>query len=67
MTHTPDKGALVIDVARMRMGRVMGTVGPYLQLRPPEGGCEWDADPARVRPVESGDLYSTRAHDEDSA
>ncbi|MFE0101128.1 hypothetical protein [Streptomyces sp. NPDC059009] len=27
----------------------MGHIGPYVQLRPPGGGREWDADPARVR------------------
>lgn len=43
------RGALVVDTGTGRTGRVMGSVGPYLQLRPPGGGREWDADPARVR------------------
>ncbi|MGW5733370.1 MULTISPECIES: hypothetical protein [Streptomyces] len=36
-------------MGRQRLGRVMGHEGPYLQLRPPGGGREWDADPADVR------------------
>ncbi|MFF9899326.1 hypothetical protein [Streptomyces longispororuber] len=43
---------LVVDTERARTGRVMGRVGGYLQLRPPGGGREWDADPARVRPAD---------------
>ncbi|WSN69495.1 hypothetical protein OG467_37615 [Streptomyces sp. NBC_01361] len=44
-------GALVVDTRNDRLGRVMGRTGPYLQLRPPGGGREWDADPAHVRPA----------------
>ncbi|MGW6058066.1 hypothetical protein [Streptomyces sp. NPDC055189] len=42
-------GVLVIDLRRQRLGRVMAHEGPYLQLRPPGGGREWDADRDRVR------------------
>ncbi|MGW6054449.1 hypothetical protein [Streptomyces sp. NPDC055189] len=42
---------LVIDTRRMRLGRVMGHEGPYVQLRPPGGGREWDARPEDVRPA----------------
>ncbi|TGB13294.1 hypothetical protein [Streptomyces sp. MZ04] len=42
-------GALVVDVARMKLGRLMGHEGPRLRLRPPAGGREWEADPDRVR------------------
>ncbi|MEU0214328.1 hypothetical protein ABZ281_04115 [Streptomyces sp. NPDC006265] len=40
---------LAIDTARDKIGYVMGHEGPYLQLRPPGGGVEWDADPKKVR------------------
>ncbi|MET9809034.1 hypothetical protein [Streptomyces halstedii] len=43
------EGALVVDTQRDRLGYVMGHEGPYVQLRPVTGGCEWDADPDRVR------------------
>ena len=43
------RGALVVDTETGRTGRVMGSEGPYLQLRPPGGGREWDTDPARVQ------------------
>ncbi|MEV1063033.1 hypothetical protein [Streptomyces sp. NPDC050263] len=40
---TPQVGDLVWDTSARRIGRVMGHVGPYVQLRPPGGGREWDA------------------------
>ncbi|MFE0132048.1 hypothetical protein ACFWY6_10795 [Streptomyces sp. NPDC059037] len=48
-------GTLVVDTNRMRLGRLMGHEGPYVQLRPPGGGREWDAKPENVR----------RAHDDE--
>ncbi|MEU1144020.1 hypothetical protein ACFYO9_13600 [Streptomyces sp. NPDC005863] len=42
-------GALVVDSTRQRLGRVMGHEGPYIQLRPPGGGREWDVRPESVR------------------
>ncbi|MGY4740580.1 hypothetical protein [Streptomyces sp. ATMOS53] len=42
---------IVVDEHTARVGEVMGSVGPYVQLRPLGGGREWDADPARVRPA----------------
>ncbi|MET9534320.1 MULTISPECIES: hypothetical protein [unclassified Streptomyces] len=38
----------------------MGHEGPWLQLRPLGGGREWDADPARVRPVGPAELLQAR-------
>ncbi|WP_329273400.1 hypothetical protein [Streptomyces sp. NBC_01451] len=41
---------LVIDTEHSdKIGYVMGHVGPYIQLRPPGGGTEWDASPDRLR------------------
>jgi hypothetical protein len=42
---------LVYDSGTGSLGYVMGHEGPYVQLRPPGGGREWDADPACVRPA----------------
>ncbi len=39
----PEIGDLVFDGATCRIGQVMGHEGPYWQLRPAGGGCEWDA------------------------
>ncbi|WP_405914425.1 hypothetical protein OG760_31620 [Streptomyces sp. NBC_00963] len=47
-------------MASNRVGIVMGHEGPYLQLRPLGGGREWDADPARVRPVGPAELLKAR-------
>lgn len=51
MSARCEVGALVVDTARNDLGYVMGCVGPYVQLRPPGGGREWDADPEAVRPA----------------
>nr|WP_127356850.1 hypothetical protein [Actinacidiphila soli] len=54
-TTAPDVGDLALDTARDRVGVVMGHEGPYVQLRPPDGGREWDADPEKVRPADVTD------------
>lgn len=54
----PAVGAAVHDSVRDRVGRVMGHVGPYIQLRPLSGGREWDADPDRLRPLSPAELLS---------
>ncbi|KRV47254.1 hypothetical protein AQ490_07190 [Wenjunlia vitaminophila] len=48
MTEIPAVGETVHDTEHDRIGVVMGHVGPHVQLRPIGGGCEWDADPARL-------------------
>ncbi|MFG2589998.1 hypothetical protein [Streptomyces sp. NPDC048438] len=53
-------GAVVHDDGSGRVGLVMGHEGPYLQLRPLGGGREWDADPARLRPLGPPELLSAR-------
>jgi hypothetical protein len=53
--------SLVVDMARNdKIGYVMGKVGPYLQLRPPGGGLEWDADPEKVRPATGTEALRAR-------
>jgi hypothetical protein len=52
MTDTLHTGNLVKDTkADDRIGRVMGFVGGRVQLRPPGGGMEWDAEAENLRPV----------------
>lgn len=58
-THTVD--ALVVDTGHGdRIGYVKGHVGPYVQLRPPGGGLEWDADPEKVRPATDTEVLRAR-------
>ncbi|MEU9570913.1 hypothetical protein AB0D62_13635 [Streptomyces massasporeus] len=53
--------SLAVDMARGdKIGYVMGHVGPYVQLRPPGGGMEWDADPERVRPATDTEALRAR-------
>ncbi|MEU6676704.1 hypothetical protein [Streptomyces sp. NPDC046925] len=48
---------------RQRLGRVMGHEGPYLQLRPPGGGREWDADPVQVREAKGDEILRASVHE----
>ncbi|UGY95325.1 hypothetical protein [Streptomyces gobiensis] len=45
----PSIGAYAVDTRTDRVGQVMGHEGPYVQLRPPGGGREWDCPPDRLR------------------
>jgi hypothetical protein len=56
-------GTLAVDTRRDEVGEVRGHVGPYVQLRPVEGGCEWDARPEDVRPVSAAESLSRRVSD----
>ncbi|MGW6456399.1 hypothetical protein ACWF94_10800 [Streptomyces sp. NPDC055078] len=51
-------GAVVRDSAVGRVGRVMGDVGGRVQLRPLNGGVEWDALPERLSPAAQSDAMS---------
>ncbi|GAA2645533.1 hypothetical protein GCM10010307_50330 [Streptomyces vastus] len=48
-TYEPRLGDTVEDTGTGKIGRVMGFVGPYVQLRPVGGGREWDARPDNLR------------------
>ncbi|WP_200305744.1 hypothetical protein [Streptomyces adelaidensis] len=54
----PSLGDIVKDTKRDRIGRVMGHEGPYVQLRPPGGGREWDAKPEHIRQATPGEALS---------
>nr|WP_205018136.1 hypothetical protein [Streptomyces sp. HB132] len=56
----PEPGTFAVDGRDGRVGRVMGRVGPYLQLRPPGGGAEWDCPPEAVRPAPPGLVLRAR-------
>ncbi|MEU1327767.1 hypothetical protein OHB31_00170 [Streptomyces microflavus] len=56
----PRVGTAVRDVGSGRVGLVMGHEGPCLRLRPLGGGREWDAGPARLRPLGPAELLSAR-------
>ncbi|MFE4830148.1 hypothetical protein [Streptomyces sp. NPDC056672] len=56
-TASPDADALVVDRRNGKVSVVMGHVGPYVQLRPPRGGREWDVPPEDVRtPTQAEEL-----------
>jgi hypothetical protein len=55
--NLPDTGALKVDKRTGRIGRVMGSEGPYVQLRPIKGGQEWDVPPDELRePTQAEEL-----------
>jgi hypothetical protein len=55
-----EAGTLARDTRRNKVGRVMGHLGPYVQLRPPSGGREWDAKPEDVQPISASESLSAR-------
>lgn len=48
-TRQLSPGTSMVDERTGDIGLVMGSVGPYLQLRPPQGGKEWDVPPDALR------------------
>jgi hypothetical protein len=59
MTDALHIGDLVKDAkADGRVGRVMGFVGGRVQLRPPGGGIEWDAQAENLTPVTPAEALS---------
>ncbi|MBU7596406.1 hypothetical protein JGS22_001805 [Streptomyces sp. P38-E01] len=51
-------GEVVRDIARERVGRVVGREGSYVQLRPLGGGREWDAEPRELRAMSQTEVLS---------
>ncbi|AXK35499.1 hypothetical protein DVA86_25450 [Streptomyces armeniacus] len=43
------EGTWLIDRRLDKLGRLMATDGPYVLLRPPRGGREWECPPDEVR------------------
>ncbi|MEU1087279.1 hypothetical protein ACFYPN_25520 [Streptomyces sp. NPDC005576] len=56
----PERGSFAVDVRTGKVGRVMGQVGPNIQLRPPGGGLEWDCPPEAVQPASPGVVLRAR-------
>ncbi|MFF5333727.1 hypothetical protein [Streptomyces sp. NPDC013181] len=56
----PVRGSFAVDGRDGRVGRVMGRVGPSVQLRPPGGGVEWDCPLDQVRPATPADVLRAR-------
>ncbi|MGV9427850.1 hypothetical protein ACWDO7_26610 [Streptomyces sp. NPDC003656] len=56
--NVPDVGDLAYDEDAHKVGVVMGNEGPYMQLRPPGGGREWDCLPDRARHVTAAERLS---------
>ncbi|MGW2366574.1 hypothetical protein ACWCZ5_13460 [Streptomyces sp. NPDC001667] len=63
----PETGTFVIDTRTDRVGQVMGSEGPYIQLRPPHGGKEWEARPDAVRAVTRSELLSAKVRQVNAA
>ncbi|WP_282700055.1 hypothetical protein [Streptomyces sp. CC219B] len=56
--YEPRLGDVVEDTAARKFGKVLGFVGPYVQLRPIGGGIEWDARPDKLRPATAEEAIS---------
>ncbi|MFD7259604.1 hypothetical protein [Streptomyces sp. NPDC059874] len=53
-----EAGETALDASTGRVGRVVGHVGPRYQLRPLNGGREWEADPESLEPAHQSDALS---------
>ncbi|MEV5508005.1 hypothetical protein [Streptomyces orinoci] len=58
--QVPVRGSFVVDTARDAIGEVMDHVEALIQLRPLQGGLEWDAKPAEVRPATFDEVLSAK-------
>ncbi|WP_329214988.1 hypothetical protein OG352_05710 [Streptomyces sp. NBC_01485] len=56
--YEPRVHGTVVDTGSKKVGRIMGLVGPYAQLRPVGGGLEWDARPEDLRPATTTEALS---------
>ncbi|MFI6287167.1 hypothetical protein ACIBCM_20875 [Streptomyces sp. NPDC051018] len=56
--YEPVPGDVVRDAATRRVGRVMDRMGLRVQLRPLNGGREWDAMPQDLSPASQSDAMS---------
>jgi hypothetical protein len=56
----PAVGSFVVDTRSDRVGRVMAVRSRRLFLRPPAGGCEWEAMPQQVRETDPQEDLSAR-------
>lgn len=65
----PNPRVYVVDTRTDTVGEVMDHQGPRLQLRPPTGGREWEAEPQATRPATGAELLraKVRAANADSA
>lgn len=58
--QAPTVGTLAVDTRCGQVGEVRGHVGPYVQMRPEDGGLEWDARPEDVQPLSAAESLSAR-------
>lgn len=57
----PTPVTYVVDTRTDRLGQVMDRHAGHLQLRPPQGGLEWDCPPECARPASEMEVRRTRA------
>ncbi|MEU9603219.1 hypothetical protein [Streptomyces sp. NPDC048057] len=50
-SYVPALGDVVLDAATHKVGRVMDRMCQLVQLRPLDGGLEWDASPHDLTPA----------------
>ncbi|OEU95774.1 hypothetical protein [Streptomyces oceani] len=56
----PRRGSYAVDTRTNVVGEVMDSRGPYVQLRPPAGGREWDVPLEALRPARTREELSAR-------
>lgn len=58
--HVPAVGEIAKDSKRNVLGMVMGSEGPYVQLRPLGGGREWDASPENITKADPHEILRAK-------
>ncbi|MEV5510645.1 hypothetical protein [Streptomyces orinoci] len=56
----PRRGAYVIDTTRDTLGEVMDHIDGHIQLRPLNGGLEWDASSSELRPATAAEVRAAK-------
>lgn len=62
-SEIPRAGTYAVDIRTGTVGQVMDSEGPYVQLRPPAGGREWDCPPAILRAAKTLEELSARVRE----
>ncbi|MEV4442176.1 hypothetical protein AB0K09_24865 [Streptomyces sp. NPDC049577] len=56
----PTRGSYAIDTRSGRIGQVMDHHAGHVQLRPPQGGLEWNCPPELIRAATDDEVLRAR-------
>ncbi|MFF3745256.1 hypothetical protein [Streptomyces kronopolitis] len=59
----PLPGSYAVDGRDGRIGLVMGHAGPFVRLRPPGGGAQWDCPPQLLEAAPPSAVLAARVRE----